>query len=157
MTYPTTLQLHKDSHPILRQVAEPVTVFDEDLITFIAKMQDAMIEWNGCGLAAPQVGVSKRIIVAQWPKGHPINRRYYINPVLERPKGAHTAEEGCLSIPGVYARVQRPRSFTLTYQGIYASNMIRGFNSSINFLGAIIQHEVDHLDGILFTDKVAKP
>jgi peptide deformylase len=65
MTYPTNLQLHTENHPILRQTAEPVTVFDDDLLRLIDRMFDRMEAWGGIGPAAPQVGVSRRIVVTR--------------------------------------------------------------------------------------------
>jgi len=162
VTYPTNLMLHTDPHPILRQKADPVTVFDRDLAYFVAHMFEKMMSWRGVGLAAPQVGVSKRIFVTCYSQvvGNPAaHQKVWINPYLERPKGTAVNEEGCLSVRKEHnGRVERFNTAVLHYQDLTGAKKKKFFNIRAgDYIGVIIQHELDHLDGILFIDKVLKP
>jgi peptide deformylase len=149
MTYPTNLQLHTENHPILRQVAEPVTVFDDDLLRFIDRMFDRMEAWGGIGLAAPQVGVSRRIVVTR----HQDQLRSWINPWVDVPPGASVGvgEERCLSFPGQRATVQRYARVTVYYQSSIGKRA-RKYCARGDFLGIVLQHEIDHLNGRVLPD-----
>lgn len=150
MIYPNNLQLHTDGHPILRQVAEPVTEFDGFLNDFVTRMFERMQRWGGIGLAAPQVGVSKRIIVTCY-RDQPLA---WINPRIEKPTGRGQGEERCLSFPRQRALVERHRAFVLHYQNVAGARAKRHFRASkSDFLTVILQHEIDHLDGILLPDR----
>ena len=149
MIYPTNLQLHTDGHPVLRQVAEPVTEFDGFLNDFVTRMFERMTEWGGVGLAAPQVGVSKRIVVTRYREQH----RVWVNPRIGRHAGSGRGEERCLSVPGVSGMVERHIRLTVHYQSMTGDPAKKFFDvKKGDFLGVVMQHEIDHLDGKLFTD-----
>lgn len=135
---------------VLRQTAEPVREFDEELATLIEDMAEAM-HGQGIGLAAPQVGVSKRLFLCQ-PDGHKLY--VFINPEITlTSEETDPYEEGCLSIPGVWADVIRP-----------AQVQIQAFNQkgrpfrvdADGILARVIQHELDHLNGVLFIDHLSE-
>lgn len=131
----------------LRKKCREITEIDEKILTLAEDMKETMYEKNGVGLAAPQVGVLKRIIVIDVGEG-PIT---LINPVIVYKKGAKQDMEGCLSVPGVWGIVERPEQV-----------IVRGLNlegetveiEAKGLLAVAFCHEIDHLDGILYTDKV---
>jgi peptide deformylase len=133
---------------VLTLKAAPVTDFGPELETLAQDMLETMDESEGVGLAAPQVGVSKRLLVLCEPEGEPM---CLVNPVIKESEGREYGEEGCLSLPKMYARVPRA-----TYIKVSAQD-IRGvpveFEAN-NFLARIIQHECDHLEGIVFPDRL---
>ena len=145
----------KMGNPLLYQTAEPVTQFDTpELDALIADMFDTMAALNGAGLAAPQIGVSKRVVIfgfeanPRYPDAEPIPTTVLINPAIE-PIGDTTEEgwEGCLSVPGLRGLV--PRYVNIRYtgydqQGRPIDRTVAGFHARV------VQHECDHLDGILF-------
>ena len=136
----------KDGDEILRQVCRPVTVFDEKLAQLLEDMAETMHEANGVGLAAPQVGILKRIVIIDIGEG----LVELINPVVVETKGAQIGEEGCLSIPGACAEVERPE-----YVRVEAQNR-KGENITVEGTGLMavaLCHETDHLDGVLYIDK----
>ena len=154
--YPTHPQLVRYPHPVLRRKAEPVVVFDEALRRFCAAMFEVMELERGVGLAAPQVAVSRRIFVTDHRRqkgGPPVEPRVWINPRIERPEGTTTYEEGCLSFPGIYAKVQRHDRFDIRFHDEYGTERCQSLDVSAgDFLGIVVQHELDHLDGIVFVD-----
>lgn len=139
-------------NPILRKVSEKVEVFDKDLRAFLSEMAKAMYRYDGIGLAAPQVGVNKRIIVVDVGKG----LLKLVNPVILEVSGEEEVmEEGCLSIPGVYVKVKRKIGFIRfkTQDGTGKERIWTGKG----LLARVIQHEVDHLDGVLMIDRAERP
>ena len=137
--------------PVLRQKAEPVTAITPELRSLIADMFDTMYAEEGVGLAAPQVGVSDRVIVVD-PHDDETKPFALINPeILDASKETEKNEEGCLSIPGVRDMVER--SSRVRVRGLSEDGEIREFDAE-GLLSRILQHEVDHLDGILFFDRV---
>lgn len=159
--YPTAPALVEYPHPVLRQKAAPVTVFDDALRLFCARMFAVMDLNSGVGLAAPQVAVAKRIFVTDHlrkDKDLPIeeqasDRRVWINPRLERSDGTTTYEEGCLSFPGIYAKVHRLNRFDIVAQDEWGSERRLSLDVDAgDFLGIVVQHELDHLDGVVFVD-----
>lgn len=140
------LPLRYEGDPILRKKAKPVAKVTKRIAKLLRDMEETMIHENGAGLAAPQIGVSERLIVVDGGDG-PI---HLVNPVLERGEGTDVDREGCLSIPGVYGYVER-----------YARVVVSGLDArgkpvrieGTDLLARALQHEIDHLDGILFTDK----
>jgi len=141
-------------NPILRDRAGEVESFDEELRALVRDMFDTMVAEEGAGLAAPQIGVSKRIFVAdiRESRGAP-TRVAIVNPrIVEASDEVERESEGCLSIPGVSEVVSRP-----------ARVVVEGFDPSGapvrveagELLGRVIQHEMDHLDGILFIDRLS--
>jgi peptide deformylase len=138
--------------PMLREVAAPVTEVTPELRTLVADMFDTMYDEEGVGLAAPQVGVGQRIIVvdAREEDTHPFA---LINPrILTASEDVDRAEEGCLSIPGLKEIVERSVAVRVEGQDLDGRAVTI---EAEGFLARVLQHEVDHLDGILFIDRVS--
>lgn len=155
-SYPTALTVLRYPAPVLRRIATPVAVFDQSLRDFIARMFDCMYAAKGVGLAAPQVGVSERLFItdhAQRDDRSQHDRRVFINPRIEHASGEETYEEGCLSFPGIYAKVTRWNRFELVYQDeLGLEHRLPLDVNGGDFLGVVVQHELDHLDGKVFVD-----
>jgi len=144
--------------PLLHCVAAPVMRFDAELQQLIADMDDTMRALDGAGLAAPQIGVSARVVIFEladnprYPHITPVPYTVLVNPLLT-PIGAEQDEgwEGCLSVPGMRGLV--PRYRRLRYQGFdpYGTPIDRSVEG---FHARVVQHEVNHLDGILFPQRV---
>jgi peptide deformylase len=147
-----TLKMYHYGSPVLKKRAETVTEFDDELRDFVNRMAETLYEENGVGLAAPQVGISRRIVVIDLSFGEEVDRILpMINPEILSAEGECTLEEGCLSIPGIYEDVVRPERVRVRYcdpQGRTVEMDADGF------LARVIQHEADHLDGILFVDRL---
>ena len=138
--------------PVLREVAQPVTEFDADLRALAQDMLETMYDAPGRGLAAPQIGLGLRLFVmdAAWKEGAS-DPRVFVNPeVVEASQEAVTREEGCLSIPGRTSRVARSSAVTLRWQDPDGAAQEERFEG---FAATCVQHEIDHLDGILCTDR----
>jgi len=145
----------KMGHPLLRQVALPVTAFGtREMLELVRDMDDTMRALNGAGLAAPQIGVSLRVVIFEvtrnprYPDAGEVPYTVLINPELT-PLGDETEDgwEGCLSVPGLRGLV--PRYRRLRYRG-YDANGLPIDRSVEGFHARVVQHEVDHLDGILY-------
>lgn len=141
---------------ILREVAEPVTVFDDDLRELAHAMIETMHAERGIGLAAPQIGEGKRLIVALHMKDNDdedVTAEILVNPkIVYKSKETSSYEEGCLSIPGVAANVIRPLEIEVEYQDLEGRpQRVR----SDQFFARILQHEIDHLNGVLFIDHLS--
>ena len=140
---------------VLRQEAESVEVFDEDLAKLIDDMVDTMREAPGVGLAAPQIGISKRIIVVEFgdEEDDTVPNQLYvmINPeIIKESNDKVSGIEGCLSVPGVVGNVDRSRAVTVRGQNIHGKPVkIR----AQGWLARIFQHEIDHINGVLYTDR----
>ncbi len=134
--------------PILRTVAEPVAAVTPEIKRIIEDLVATMWHQVGIGLAAPQVGISLRIIVMDDGKG---GARALVNPAISERGGSVREEEGCLSLPGIFAEVERSkwiRVSALDGGGQPISFEAQGLHAKV------IQHEVDHLDGVLFIDRL---
>lgn len=138
-------------HPaaVLTQPAEEVTVFDQHLKKLLSDMYDTMSANDGVGLAAPQIGLSKKIAVVDI--GEESGKLELMNPVIIEAKGEQTGPEGCLSIPGLYGEVTRPDYIKVRAMNRHGEPFEM---EASGFLSRAIQHEIDHLEGILFTSKV---
>jgi peptide deformylase len=146
-------------HPILREVAAPVERFGTpELRELVQDMDDTMRSLNGAGIAAPQVGVSLRVVIFEvtvnprYPQAEPVPYTVLVNPELE-PIGTDRAEgwEGCLSVPGLRGLV--PRWQQLRYRGFDIEG--RPIDRTVaGFHARVVQHEVDHLDGILYPMRI---
>lgn len=138
--------------PVLRKKAEPVDAVDDEVRNLMDDMLETMYEADGVGLAAPQIGVGKRVIVidVREPDVPPFG---LVNPVIvEKSEAVDRGEEGCLSIPGLREIVER--SERVVVEGLdREGNAVRIEADGI--LARALQHEVDHLDGILFIDRVS--
>ena len=144
------LEIQTNDAPVLRQRAIPVEKINADLHPFIESMFETMYEAQGIGLAAPQVGVSKRIIVVDIEKHHPEYPRIaLINPIITLAIGEELGEEGCLSLPGVRGMVRR--AAIVKVEGLLPNGDKIEFDAS-NLMARVLQHEIDHLNGVLFTD-----
>lgn len=132
---------------VLRQVAKPVEKISKRQVKLAENMVRIMKEANGVGIAAPQVGVSERIIVIA-PEKKPI---VLVNPTITDRSGSQVGEEGCLSIPGLYGDVERSLAVTVEAYDIKGRPIDYDMEG---YAAVIVQHEIDHLDGILFIDKV---
>jgi peptide deformylase len=156
VAYPTRLDLVHYPHPVLRKRAADVTVFDDHLRDFCARMFAVMDEHNGVGLAAPQVAVGRRIFVTDHVRKRDdpaSDRRVWINPRLERTDGSTIYEEGCLSFPGIYAKVPRHNRFTIAAHDEWGVERRLDLDVEAgDFLGIVVQHELDHLDGRVFVE-----
>ena len=146
-------------HPDLLKVAEPVSVFNSpELQSLLEDMTDTMAAENGAGLAAPQIGVSRRVVIfgiehnPRYPDVEPVPMTVLINPVIEAlDDGMDEAWEGCLSVPGMRGLV--PRFTNIRYSGFDAAG--REFTREVSgFHARVVQHEVDHLDGILYPRRI---
>jgi peptide deformylase len=136
---------------ILEQECELVTVFDKKLAKLLDDMYDTMIEFDGVGLAAPQIDINKQIAIVDIEDEH--GTIELINPEIIETGGEQTGPEGCLSFPGLYGEVTRPN-----YVKVKAQNR-KGKSFEIEaeeFLARAILHEIDHLHGVLFTSKVTR-
>jgi peptide deformylase len=134
---------------VLRRRAAPVEAMTPEIRQLVADMVDTMYDEVGVGLAAPQVGVSLRVVVVADESGQAA--RALLNPVITAQGGEVTAEEGCLSMPGVFAPVTRAEWVTVQAQdenGAPLTLDARGFRARV------FQHELDHLDGVLFVDRL---
>jgi len=153
---PKLLDVRIIGDDILRRKAQPVTVFDEGLRNFVKDMIHTMYQRDGVGLAAPQVGNSLRIFVIDmdWSKENAKpNPVVLINPHITSAEGEYEMEEGCISVPGVYAKVRRFNKVTYTYLDIEGKQHAE---TAEGYKAVVIQHENDHLDGILFPDRLSK-
>jgi peptide deformylase len=143
------LKLQKYGSPILREKALPVNKVDEEIRELIQNMIETMYAEGGVGLAAPQVGVSKRIIVLDTEEKGVI---VFINPVIIKREGESKEEEGCLSVPGIYSTVRRSSIITVEAMDL---NEKKIQITQEGFLAIVLQHEIDHLDGYLFIDRLS--
>ena len=144
-----TMNIVLSPDPGLRQVCEPCQVGDKSLKKLAKQMLNTMYANNGCGLAAPQVGILRRVCIVEYD-----DKRYeLVNPTLVHASGKCVDNEGCLSVPGYRGLVERPEVIDVKYfdrngkpQEIHAEG----------YFARVFLHEMDHLDGILFCDKMIK-
>jgi len=140
--------------PVLRRKAEPAPGATEEIRTLVEGMYEVMYAARGLGLAAPQVGVPQRVFIVDVEgeeEGQRI-RRAFINPVLVEKSGSMVGEEGCLSIPGLYADVKRHARVIFEAQD---ENGTPFRIEATGLLARVLQHELDHLDGVLFVDRLS--
>ena len=149
----------KMGNPVLSKVAEPVTEFDTpELHALITDMRETMEDLNGAGLAAPQIGVSLRLVIfsvqdnPRYPDREAIEETILINPIIKALDNSRQGMwEGCLSVPGMRGYVERPAH--IEYQGFdpfgyKIKRIVTGFHA------IVVQHECDHLDGILYPQRI---
>jgi len=140
--------------PFLRQVSRDVEEVDDELRKLMNDMLETMYDAPGIGLAAIQVGVPKRVIVIDTSKEEKKTPLYFVNPkIIVKSKNKSTYEEGCLSVPGQFAEVDRPDQCHISYLD-YSGQ--RKELKAEGLLATCIQHEMDHLEGILFIDHLSK-
>ena len=139
----------------LNQISKKVEIVDDSIISTLDQMLECMYQNNGIGLAAPQVGILKRLVVIDCSENKDIKKPLkLINPeIIKFSKNISEFEEGCLSLPSQYAKVIRPSDITLKYtniEGLICESKFSGLEATC------IQHEIDHLDGKLFVDHISK-
>jgi peptide deformylase len=147
------LKLHYLGDRVLRQPAKRITKVDDEIRQLIRDMLQTMYSNDGIGLAAPQVGIHKQLIVIDCEPDNPENPPLIlINPAIKQvSREIGVAQEGCLSIPGVYMDVKRPEVVEVTYKD---ENGRPQTLKATDLLGRCIQHEMDHLNGVVFVDRV---
>jgi peptide deformylase len=147
------LEIHYLGDRVLRTPAKRIAKVDDNIRTMIEQMLQTMYSADGIGLAAPQVGINKQLIVIDCEPQNPNNPPLVlINPkIVKFGKQVCNAEEGCLSIPGVYLEVTRPEEIEVSYKNEQGkpSNL-----KATGLLSRAIQHEMDHLNGVMFVDRV---
>lgn len=145
---------------VLREKAEPLDLGDREYISaLVADLKDTLASSDGVGLAAPQIGVSKRVVIVDGTGMTDVYdylkdfKRTLINPVIVSSEGGMCVHnEGCLSIPGIYADVERPAVITVEY---YDENLQKVTETFDRFACRMVEHELSHLDGVMFVDLVA--
>jgi len=147
------LKIVKYPEPVLSQPGEPVTEFDSDLRKFVADMFETMYASQGIGLAAPQVAVSKRVTVVDLSMGKdPKQKLVLINPEIIAREGKQYEEEGCLSFPDIREKIQRAFKVSIRAQ----DERGKWFElDGEELLSRAFQHEIDHLDGVLFITRMS--
>ncbi len=139
--------------PVLRQRSEQVEEIDDEIRDLVAGLVATVDDAEGLGLAAPQIGILKRVIVVVEPGGDGQREHHVvINPAIVSACGEDVNEEGCLSIPGIFAKVKRPQSVAL--RGRDPSGRDVNIEAK-GMMARAFAHEIDHLDGILFTDRIS--
>ncbi len=139
-------EIRLDGDPLLRKTSKEVTEINERIKTLLDDMVETMIHANGVGLAAPQVGILRRVIVVDIGDG-PLK---VINPVIVEEDGKVTDIEGCLSVPGFSGTVERPETIKVKF---IDENGVGKLIQAQGLMARVFCHEIDHLDGILYTDK----
>jgi peptide deformylase len=142
-------------HPALKQVSQPVAVVDDELRALMDDMLETMYAAPGIGLAAIQVGVPKRVIVMDLARqDEPPQPRHFVNPeILWASEETAPYEEGCLSVPDIYDEVERPARVKLRYLN-YQGEPVE--EDAEGLFAVCIQHEMDHLEGVLFIDHLSR-
>ena len=135
-------------NPILREKCRVVDKFDENLAQLLDDMTETMFKANGVGLAAPQVGILKRVAVV-CVDGETVYE--LVNPVIVKQSGTQVGAEGCLSVPGRQGEVARPQKITVEAQDRFGNKKLYKLSG---FIAVAFCHEIDHLDGTIYIDKV---
>ena len=139
---------------ILRQISQPAEGVGKEEQDLMKDMLETMYSASGIGLAAIQVGVPKRIIVIDLNKDEKKNPMYFVNPVIKKKNSINSIyEEGCLSVPNQFAEIERPNKCEVEYLDFDGKKQLLEANG---LLATCIQHEIDHLEGILFIDYLSK-
>lgn len=142
------LEIKKYPDPILRQRCQEIEKINDEILKLVEEMKKKMIEKNGVGLAANQIGVSKRIIIVQTESGPQV----FINPkILNKSKETEILEEGCLSLSGLFLKIKRAKEVLIEAQDTDGKPLQI---EAEDLTARIFQHEIDHLDGILFIDRL---
>ena len=149
------VQIIKYPHPTLRHKSKPLKRVDRELKQIVAEMFELMYADDGIGLAANQVDLPYRLFVMN-VKGDPAEEgeaRAFLNPVITRKSGSAEAQEGCLSLPGIWAPVRRPEKIVVTAYGMDGNEFCLEMDG---LYARAVQHEVDHHDGVLFIDRLSE-
>lgn len=154
MTDPKNFDVVLFPDPVLRKETEEITAFDDELKSVVEGMFERMFESQGVGLAAPQVGLSMRLFVLndEGDRDKPERNLALINPTIKSFGGRKTShEEGCLSLPGVHADITRPEKCVVRHFDVDGNEIEKEYDG---FVARIIQHEYDHLQGVLLVDRM---
>lgn len=148
-----SLEVIQYPHPTLRHVSRPVKKLDATLRGWVSEMFDLMYKHKGIGLAANQVDLPYRLFIVnlKGEKTKSSDEFVFVNPVISKPKGLEEAEEGCLSIPGLYVNVRRPAQVTISGYDLAGKPLKMDLDG---LFARVVQHETDHLDGRLFIDRL---
>ena len=144
-----------EPNELLRQISKPVEKVGKEEQRLMDDMLETMYSANGIGLAAIQIGVPKRIIVMDISKDENKKEpRYFVNPVIKKKDSSKaTYEEGCLSVPNQFAEIERPKNCDVEYLDYHGEKKLL---KAEGLLATCIQHEIDHLEGVLFIDYLSK-
>ncbi len=138
---------------VLRKKAKPVREFDDQLKSTAEQMFEVMFETDGIGLAAPQVGISRSFLVIGMPReDEDPEKLFFANPKILETRGESSFEEGCLSVPGISDEIIRPEWIRVKYQDMEGNEHVM---ENGELLARVLQHEIDHLNGILFVDRIS--
>ena len=139
--------------PVLREKAREIVEFDDELRRLVEDMRETMHAYNGVGLAGNQIGVAQRVAVVDVPLDEERRARLtLVNPVIVERSGSEVDEEGCLSIPGVWEDVTRARRIKMRARDEHGATYEV---EAEGYLARALQHEIDHLDGVLFVDRLS--
>ena len=150
------LEIRLFGDPVLKQRSDPVTRFDAELARFGDDLLETLRAAHGAGLAAPQVGVLKRMFAYDIPPDEDTGEHPFgvlVNPVITRSEGEQTGEEGCLSFPGLYYQCTRAMAVTVAAQDVHGRRLQL---DGEGLLARCFQHEIDHLDGVLFIERLSR-
>lgn len=150
------MQIVRYPHPTLRHTSKPLKRVDAGLRRIVAEMIELMYQEDGIGLAANQVDLPYRVFVLN-PTGNPQQKEHeyvFINPVILRRQGSSEAEEGCLSFPGIHANVRRPEKIAVSAYDLQGEEMHLELDG---LFARAVQHEYDHLEGVVFIDRLSEP
>lgn len=134
--------------PVLREETREINVFDDKLKELVADMYETMYHYDGIGLAAPQVGDTGKVVVIDYKD----EKFTLINPVITESDGLLRREEGCLSFPGIYEKVDSPEKIKVEY---FDADGVKHCEEHDGFLACVFSHEIDHLNGRLLIDRVS--
>ena len=151
----TLLKIIEYPHPTLRHASKPLRRVDAELVEVVREMFALMYEKKGVGLAANQVDLPYRLFIAnlECDPSRPDLEYVFINPVLSHRKGSTESEEGCLSLPNLYGQVKRPEKVVVQAYNL-SGKEIKGELDGL--FARVVQHEIDHLDGVLFIDHISR-
>lgn len=142
------VKIYEYPDPVLRGTADPVSEFDDELKKTVSDLWDTMYAADGIGLAGPQIGIKKQIIVIDYQG----DKYVLINPEITDSEGSVVREEGCLSFPGIYEKVTSPEKMHVKYRD---EEGLLHEKDADNFLACVFSHEIDHLSGRLLIDRVS--
>jgi len=149
------LNIIKHPNPNLRKKSAEISgdeILDENFQKFISDLGETMLTEDGAGLAAPQVDEQRRVVVVNIDAAGRVQE--FINPkILKKTLRKTILEEGCLSVPGIFGKVKRPKNIKVKYQDRHGKWKTEKCD---DYLSRVLQHEIDHLDGVLFIDKIIK-
>jgi len=148
------LKIYEYPDSVLRKETENISVFDENLAKIVEDMAETMYDAPGIGLAAPQIGQSIKLIVVDITVAIDGEKDFMamVNPKIIAHEGTQLDEEGCLSVPELTANVKRYKGITVSYQDL--EGQVKEISAEDRF-GVVLQHEIDHLNGILFLDHLS--